>query len=134
MKLLFLSNLICALAVFHGVVANPAAIPVPADAAAPAPASVPAPALTDAASADSWPSYVVVFESGMETPDAIVKALENKLKQLGALITYEYNTVIKGFTVKAPKTVMDQVHTEEKDCKFPFIIEEDKTVTIAQGN
>lgn len=120
MKLSLISIIATAFALsFQGVAAN--AAPVPQDAAA------------TAGSSDSWPSYVVLFEKGMETPDSIVKSLENKLKELGALITYEYNTVIKGFTVKAPKAVMEQVHTEE-DSQYPFIIEEDKIVTIAGGN
>lgn len=72
--------------------------------------------------------YIVVFEKGLETPDRIVKAAEDRLKAIGAFITYEYNTVLKGFAVTAPADAMTAFAVEDNNEEFPFIIEADKKV------
>jgi hypothetical protein len=72
--------------------------------------------------------YIVVFEKGLETPDRIVKAAEERLKSIGAYITYEYNTVLKGFAVTAPADVMNAFAVQDNNAEYPFIIETDKQV------
>lgn len=72
--------------------------------------------------------FIVVFEKGLETPDRIVKAAEERLKSIGAYITYEYNTVLKGFAVTAPADVMTTFATEDNNDEYPFIVETDKEV------
>jgi hypothetical protein len=78
--------------------------------------------------------YIVVFEKGLDTPENIVKDVEKKLTGLGGTITYEYNTVLRGFAVTIPTDVMETFQKEEmtslQNDKFPFYIEKDQVVSI----
>lgn len=75
--------------------------------------------------------YLVIFEKGLATPDRVIRMAERKLKELGATITYEYNTVIKGFAVTAPAVAISSFETEQVDPEFPYIVEVDKEVSTA---
>lgn len=75
--------------------------------------------------AASTQDYLIIFRKGFDTPDRLVRALSNNLKSLGAKINFEYHTVIKGFAVSMPKTLVDQV-VALSDEEFPFVVEEDK--------
>ncbi|PRT55854.1 hypothetical protein B9G98_03474 [Wickerhamiella sorbophila] len=69
--------------------------------------------------------YLIIFRKGFDTPDRLVRALSNNLKSLGAKINFEYHTVIKGFAVSMPKSLVDEV-VALSDSEFPFVVEEDK--------
>jgi hypothetical protein len=73
--------------------------------------------------------YIVIFEKGLDTPDRVVKAAEKRLKEIGAYITYEYNTVVKGFAVSAPADVIATFAKDDNDPLYPFIVEVDKEVS-----
>ncbi|ANB14946.1 hypothetical protein AWJ20_2563 [Sugiyamaella lignohabitans] len=85
--------------------------------------------LQKAASDSSLMKYIIIFEKGLETPDRVVKAAEKKLKEIGAYITYEYNTVVKGFAVSAPADVIAIFEKNDNDAQYPFIVEVDQVVS-----
>lgn len=78
---------------------------------------------------DGLAKYIVIFEKGLDTPDSILRTAEHKLKEIGALITYEYNTVIKGFAVTAAPQVIEEFATSGNNPQYPFIVEIDKEVS-----
>lgn len=82
--------------------------------------------------------YIIVFEKGIETPDKNVRKVEDKLKSLGGTITYEYNTVLKGFAVSIPEDIMENFQKEEMTSEgfneFPFYVEKDQEAHISQDD
>ncbi|KAK9380429.1 uncharacterized protein V2V93DRAFT_380654 [Kockiozyma suomiensis] len=81
-------------------------------------------------------SYIVTFTKGKETPEKFVKAAIDKFTQLGGKVTHEFGSLLTGFTVTLPASLDSEVMTFATDAKtleFPFTIEEDQTVNIADS-
>jgi len=75
-------------------------------------------------------NYILVFEDGTSTPDSVLANLQDKLKNLGVKINYEYQTIIKGFSVSLESSLVSKLH-ELNDKSYPFILEQDKGVHTA---
>lgn len=75
-----------------------------------------------------------MFEN-LETPQNIVDTVETKLQELGAQITHQYDTIMKGFAFSASKDKVDEFKQEEKSPieQFPFVIEDDGIATAYDG-
>ena len=58
--------------------------------------------------------------------------MESKLKEFGALITYEYNTLIRGFAVTCDSDVMSKLQADEvsQESQYPFFVEVDQPVSV----
>lgn len=69
--------------------------------------------------------YIIVFSKGLDTPDRVVRSLEDSIKGQGGQIHYEYRTVIKGFSVSMDPSAMERVKAMN-DVDFPFVVEVDQ--------
>lgn len=58
----------------------------------------------------------------------MVTSVKNQLQSLGAVITHEYTTVLKGFAVTAPEEAMESFEVQAQDLKYPVTVEQDKVV------
>lgn len=72
-------------------------------------------------------NYILIFEDGMETPDTVLDKLQSELKSIGAKINYEYQTIIKGFSVSLDSSLVNKLQALN-DKTYPFILEQDKGV------
>lgn len=58
----------------------------------------------------------------------MVTSVKNQLQSLGAVITHEYTTVLKGFAVTAPEEAMESFEIQAQDFEYPITVEQDKVV------
>ncbi|KAK7205909.1 hypothetical protein BZA70DRAFT_289090 [Myxozyma melibiosi] len=90
-----------------------------------------------AAKSGETKSYIVTFTKGKETPEKFVKAAMTQFTQMGGKITHEFDTLLTGFTVSIPASVETDVMTfatDAKNLEFPFTIEEDQQVSVADSS
>ncbi|KAK9466633.1 hypothetical protein V1512DRAFT_263096 [Lipomyces arxii] len=76
--------------------------------------------------------YIVRYNI-LDTPDVVVARAIKTMKSLGARVTHEFHTVMRGFTVSIPAAlrpteVLDAFKTQAASPDFPFKIEEDQPV------
>ncbi|KAK9471816.1 uncharacterized protein V1510DRAFT_419085 [Dipodascopsis tothii] len=86
-----------------------------------------------ATDASDLKSYIVTFKKGKGTPEKVVQAAMDKIKALGGHVTHEYDTVLKGFAVTIPATVVSAFESRVEsfqNADFPFVVEEDRSVNI----
>ncbi|ODQ68037.1 hypothetical protein NADFUDRAFT_81127 [Nadsonia fulvescens var. elongata DSM 6958] len=124
------------------ILANPAAIPESYRRPAPVNFNLVADDLDldlrDESSVQSkaFKKYIVIFEKGQETPENIISSMKSKLLSLGAHISHEYTTLLRGFAFSAPIDLVVSLEQDENvnNEDFPFYLEEDEQLTTMEGS
>lgn len=75
-------------------------------------------------------NYIVIFETGANTPDSVITDLEASMKNMGININYVYHSVIKGFSISLQPELIPSLKALNNS-SFPFILEQDKKVQTA---